>query len=159
MKAKSFIAVGLALVVIFALIKILYPTPIWEKNAKQFSNSFNVISGNSATIDDLSDFTTFEWDTLYSFAPYCDEETIYKVVGYRWDKIYATVSEGMNQVVFLKNGKVVCYIDGYPDKYKVFFDFGRDYGTYIKLTTSDKLTFHMEITDDGIRHFKYTNNI
>jgi len=103
----------------------------------------------------LSSFTTFEWDTLYSFAPYTSNETIYQVVGYQWDKINSTVSEGMNQIVFLKDGKVVCYIDGYPDKYKVFFEFGQYNGNYFKLTSSDKLIFHMTITDGEIIKFEY----
>jgi len=77
------------------------------------------------------------------------------VVGYKWDNISSTVSEGMNQVVFLKEGKVVCYIDGYPDKYKVFFDFGQYYGDFFKLTSSDKLSFNMTVMNDGIRKLDY----
>jgi len=156
MKKQTFIVVASVLGIIIALImfKALHLTPIWEKNAKQFNSSFNIISGD-ATIEDLSRFTTFEWDTLFSFAPYTPKEDVYKVVGYQWDKIDTTVSEGMNQIVFLKEDKVVCYIDGYPDKYKVFFEFGQYVGNYIKLTCSDKLTFHMMVTDGGIRKFKY----
>ena len=144
-------------VVIFGLItfKTLQPTPIWEINAKHFNGSFSAISGNNATIDDLSGFTAFEWDTLYSFAPYTSNEVVYQVVGYQWDKIDSTVSEGMNQIVFLKEGKVVCYIDGYPDKYKVFFEFGRYNGNYFRLTSSDELTFHMMVTESKIRKFNY----
>lgn len=97
MKKKSFIVIASVLVVILGIImvKTLQPTPIWEINAKQFNGSFKAISGN-ATIEDLSRFTTFEWDTLYSFAPYTPKEDVYKVVGYQWDKIDTTVSEGMN---------------------------------------------------------------
>lgn len=127
MKKKSSLIIGVALVavLVFIMLKALWTTPIWEVNAKQFNGSFNMISGNNATINDLSQFTTFEWDTLYSFAPYTPNDAVYQVVGYQWDKINSTVSEGMNQLVFLLEGKVVCYIDGYPDKYKVFFEFGQ----------------------------------
>ena len=157
MKKKSFIVIASVLAVILGLIMFkTHPTHIWEINAKQFNSSFNAISGN-ASIDDLSDFTTFEWDTLYSFAPYTPEEVVYEVVGYQWDKINSTVSEGMNQIVFLKEGKVVCYIDGYPDKYKIFFEFGQYNGNYFKLTSSDKLIFHMTVTDGEIRKFDYAN--
>ncbi|MBC2725087.1 hypothetical protein [Desulfosporosinus sp.] len=155
MNKKSFMVIAWVLVVILGIIiKTLNPTPIWEINAKQFNKSFNVISGN-ATIDNLSSFTSFEWDTLYSFAPYTPEKVVYQVVGYQWDKINSTVSEGMNQIVFLKEGKVVCYIDGYPDKYKIFFEFGQYTGNHFKLTSSDKLTFHMMVTDGEIRKFNY----
>lgn len=135
--------------------RLLLPPPVWELNARRFAGSFAVISGKTATIHKLSEFTPFEWDTLYSFAPYTPEETVYEVVGYRWDRIQATVNEGMNQVVFLKDGKVVCYIDGYPDEYKVYFSFGPYQGSHFKLTAADKLSFRMTVTKDGIRIFDY----
>ena len=156
MKKKTLIISGLIFIIaVFSIFKFMKPSPIWETNAKKFSNSFNVISGDNATIDDLSGFTAFEWDTLYSFAPYTPEERIYEVVGYRWSKIHSTVSEGMNQIVFLKDDKVICYLDGYPVKYQMVFDFGQYSADYIKLTTSDKLTFNMTKTNEGIRILTY----
>jgi hypothetical protein len=158
MKSKSLIIFGLVLVISLILIifVMLQPTPIWKVNAEAFVDPFLVISGDIATIDDLSEFTTFDWDTLVSFAPYTSEERIYEVVvGYKWDKICSTVSEGMNQIVFLKDGKVVCYLDGHPDKYKVFFSFGQYDGDYIKLASSDKLSFQMIVTDNGYREFNF----
>jgi len=128
--------------------------PIWEQNALELSQSFNLISGTTATIDDLSDFTKFEWDTLYSFQPYLPEEEIYKIVGYRWDDISATVNEGMNQLVFLKDGDVVCYVYGYPEKYNVYFEFGQYNNNHFKLTTSNNLEFEMKVFD-GVRYFEY----
>lgn len=52
---------------------LLQPTPIWEINAYKFKHSFQLIGGNSV-IDYLSQWTPFEWDTLYSFAPYTPKE-------------------------------------------------------------------------------------
>jgi hypothetical protein len=156
---KPVIAICLVFVVIlgFIVFKVLQPIPACETNARQLHKSFDIISGSKTRIGNLSGFTHFQWDTLYSFAPYTPEQTIYDVVGYKWDNISSTVSEGMNQVVFLKEGKVVCYIDGYPDKYKVFFDFGQYSGVYFKLTSSDKLSFNMTVMNDGIRKFDYVN--
>ena len=157
MKKKPFMFVGLAAVVLITtfLYRALQPEPVWKENAQRFGSSFNMISGDTAVIDDLSGFTNFEWDTLYSFSPYTPEETIYEVVGYRWTRVMATVSEGMNQIVFLKDGKVVCYIDGHPDKYKVSFSFGAYQGSHIKMTSSDRLAFNMTHSDRGNRHFTY----
>ena len=72
----------------------------------------------------LTTFTPFEWDKVYSFAPYLSKEAIYEIIGYKWDNISETVSEGMNQIVFVKDGKVVCYLYGYPEnnKFGLFFD-------------------------------------
>ena len=63
----------------------------------------------------LIDITPFEWDIAYSFDPYTPKESIYETMGYKWDNISETVNEGMNQIVFLKDGKVVCYLYGYPE--------------------------------------------
>lgn len=156
-RRRKILGMGIVLTIIVGVLMftILQPTPEWKTNARQLHKSFDIISGNKARIDNFLGFTHFQWNTLYSFAPYTPEQTIYNVVGYKWDNISSTVSEGMNQVVFLKDGKVVCYIDGYPDKYKVYFNFGQYDGSYFKLTASDKLAFDMWVTDKGIRMFEY----
>lgn len=127
---------------------------IWDINAEELKKSFTVISGNSE-IDDLSQWTPFEWDTLYSFAPYTPKEKIYEVVGYKWDKITESVNEGMNQIVFLKAGKVVCYLYGYPENIKISFNFGSYKDSFIKLLAEDKLSFRTTISDNGVRYFNY----
>lgn len=127
---------------------------IWDINAEELMKSFTVISGNSE-INDLSQWTPFEWDTLYSFAPYTSKEKIYEVVGYKWDKITESVNEGMNQIVFLKAGKVVCYLYGYPENIKISFNFGSYKSSFIKLSAEDKLSFRTTISDNGVRYFNY----
>jgi len=155
MKRKLISLIVLALIItIMIFINRSSKVPIWEQNALELSSSFNLISGNTAIIDDLSGFTKFEWDTLYSFQPYLAEEDIYRTVGYKWEEISSSVSEGMNQIVFLKDGEVVCYVYGYPDKYNVHFELGRHSDGYFKLTSSSKLRFQMKILD-GVRYFKY----
>ena len=63
-------------------------------------------------------------DILYSFAPYTTKEKIYEAIGYKWDDISQTVGEGMSQIVFVKEGKIVCYLYGYPENIKLGFNFG-----------------------------------
>ncbi|MBB4827065.1 hypothetical protein HNO89_004356 [Sporosarcina luteola] len=64
----------------------------------------------------LLDITPFKWDVLYSFEPYATKEVVYETIGYRWDTVQETVSEDMNQIVFMHDGKVVCHIFGYPSQ-------------------------------------------
>jgi len=52
------------------------------------------------------------------------KEAIYEVIGYKWDNISESVNEGMNQIVFVKDSKVVCYLYGYPEDINLGFDFG-----------------------------------
>lgn len=146
-------------VVIIAVVTILIvhnplKKDIWDSNANKLKNSFQAISGD-ADIEDLRGFIPFEWDELYSFAPYTSKETIYEVIGYKWDNIRETVNENMNQMVFVKDGKVVCYLYGYPEYTKLGFDFGQYEGCYFKLTSDQNLSFTTTISDHGIRYFVY----
>ena len=61
----------------------------------------------------------------------------------------------MNQIVFVKAGKVVCYLYGYYRKLKMGFDFGEYEGGFIKLTSEQKLPFKITVTDQGVWYFEY----
>lgn len=128
--------------------------PIWDENALKLSNSLDTISGHEPIVTDLTDFTTFEWDVLYSFQPYFPKEEIYEIIGYKWSDINETVSEGMNQVVFLDDGEVVCYLYGYPDRYNIYFDFGYHRNGYLQLNFKDETKFIITVKDD-IKYFKF----
>jgi hypothetical protein len=121
---------------------------MWDINADKLKNSFDQISGDEI-INVLSQWTPFKWDTFYSFTPYTSKEKIYEVVGYKWDYISKTINEGINQIVFVNDGKVVCYLYGYPENIKLGFNFGQCQGSYIKLTFEQKLSFKTEISDNN----------
>lgn len=87
---------------------------LWDVNEELLKKEVLSIEESVDTIN-LLDVTPFEWDVIYSFDPYTSKDTVYEEVGYKWDNIADTVSDSMNQIVFLNDGKVVCYIYGYPD--------------------------------------------
>lgn len=152
---KMIAGIGL-IVIVTILIIVIHPfkKDIWDINRDNLVHSFYIISGD-ADIEDLNGFIPFEWDALYSFAPYTTKKEIYEVVGYKWDNIRETVDETMNQIVFMKDGKVICYLYGYPKNIKLGFDFGTYKGSYLKLTPTQKLSFNTTFSDDGVRYFKY----
>ena len=84
---------------------------------------------------------------MYSFDPYTSKDTIYQTVGYKWDTISETVNGGMNQLVFMKNKKVICYLYGYPanNGYGIFFNSeGDDISTPASvLSVGDDLIFQV----------------
>lgn len=98
------------------------------------------IGDNVKTIN-LIDISLFKWDTIYSFSPYTPKRDIYDIVGYKWDRISETVSEGMNQIVFVNDSKVVCYIYRYPQNndYEFIFESGEhtEYASLIKQIRKD----------------------
>lgn len=153
---KIVYAASRVVVVIIVVLIIFNPLNehLWDTNTNKFIVSLSSVKDNEI-IEDLSNFTPFEWDTLYSFRPYTPKIEIYKTVGYVWDNIYETVSESMNQIVFVKSGKVVGYIYGYPEDNKIGFNFGEYKGLYIKLTSKQKLSFKVRTSTKGVRYLDY----
>ncbi|MFS0861186.1 hypothetical protein [Fredinandcohnia sp. 179-A 10B2 NHS] len=154
MKKKKHVLIGIFIALALLMATRFFDREVWEENASALSDSFEIISGKEALIEDLSDWTKFEWDTLYSFAPYTPKETIYETVGYKWDEISETVNEGMNQLVFIHDGKVVCYLYGYPERNKISFNFGSYEGSYITLSAAEELAFNMTVVDE-VKYLEY----
>jgi hypothetical protein len=124
MKTRKYtVVLTVLLVCVSLLVMNPFKEDVWDSNFKLLKNEISSKRGAEGKVN-LSTFTPFEWDKVYSFAPYLSKEAIYETIGYKWDNISETVSEGMNQIVFVKDGKVVCYLNGYPErnKFGIFFD-------------------------------------
>ncbi|QFG00346.1 hypothetical protein PB01_16860 [Psychrobacillus glaciei] len=155
MRKKRNLILGLiCMIVIIGIPTFVHYTKkdVWEINATNLIKAFQPISGD-ADIEDLRPWIPFEWDTLYSFSPYTTKETIYQTIGYKWSDISETVNEGMNQIVFVDDSKVVCYLFGYPEHSRIGFNLGEYEGSYIKLTTEQKLPFNIT-ENNGVRYFE-----
>ncbi len=140
--------VKIAIVILFTFLLInVFKKDVWEVNAKLLKQEVLNIGESEESLK-LSDVTPFKWDIVYSFDPYTSKDTIYKTVGYKWDNISETVSEGMNQLVFIKDEKVVCYVYGYPENngYGIYFN-SENHTELISasmLSSEDDLTFQVE---------------
>ncbi len=152
MKSKRTVATVVTIILsIFVLINLL-KKDLWDVNAELLRKEVLTIEESVETVN-LSDLTPFEWDVVYSFDPYTSKDIIYGTVGYKWDNISETVSEGMNQIVFMKDGKVVCYLYGYPENngYGLYFTGENITGVTSAsvLSAEDDLTFHV-VRSDGV---------
>lgn len=78
----------------------------------------------------LEDMIPFEWDAAYTFPPYTSREEIERSIGVRSRSICETVSEGMVQLIFVDDAKVVASVCGYRDSlgYDVVFDSSVEFG-------------------------------
>ncbi|MEK4198461.1 hypothetical protein [Cytobacillus sp. FSL K6-0265] len=112
-KTKVIISIMLVSVVCVMLFN-FFKKDIWDVNADLLKEEVLSIESSIEEVN-LLDITPFDWDKVYFFGPYTPKEWIYETVGYKWDTISETVNEGMNQIVFLKNDQVVCYVYGYPE--------------------------------------------
>jgi len=158
MKYKKTIVLLGIIVILFLLFK----KDLWEKNEDLLKEEIVSIPQSVETIN-LKEVTPFEWDKVYSFSPYTPKDTIYETVGYKWDRIQETVNEDMNQIVFMKDGKVVCYIYGYPANigYGITYGYPANIGYGITLSgetlseaatvlhVEDELTFQVE-REEGV---------
>lgn len=138
----------LAVIILFAvlLVKVI-KKDVWEVNETMLKQEMRSIEESAESVN-LSDVTPFEWDLVYSFDPYTPKDAIYETVGYKWGRISETVSEGMNQLVFMKDGKVVCYLYGYPanNGYGIYFMDGSSTESTPAslLRAQDDLTFQVD---------------
>lgn len=146
MKVKKPCLIILAIIAIGLLIVTALISPfkknLWDENSKLLREKVLSVGQTIETIN-LLDITPFEWDVVYSFEPYTPQDKVYNTIGYKWDNISETVSEGMNQIVFLKDGKVVCYLYGYPSNngYGISFD-STDYKNSVAMFyAKDNLNF------------------
>ncbi len=144
-KKLVFIAIGIiCLVIIINLLK----KDLWDVNEALLREKVLSIEHSDKTVN-LLDITPFEWEVVYSFQPYTPKDEIYKTVGYKWDTISETVSEGMNQIVFLNDGKVVCYLYGYPENngYGISFKSSNYSDSVFMLQKNDHVDFKIERSD------------
>lgn len=136
---KNVVIFAITALMLAAVVMGLAPKDLWDENEELLKEEVQLIESSTETIN-LLDITPFEWDVVHSFTPYTPVEDVYERVGYEWDdNISETVSEGMNQLVFMKDEKVVCYIYGYPEN--------NGYGIELlasTLTSEDDLTFLVE---------------
>lgn len=126
---------------------------VWEANETLLKEKILSLDQSVETIN-IVQLTPFAWDVVYSFDPYTSKEQIYETVGYKWDRITETVSEGMNQIVFLQDGKVVCYVYGYPENNGYGLSFRsthrREVTSASVLRVEDDVTFRIERRDGVI---------
>ncbi|KAA0964926.1 hypothetical protein FQ087_00930 [Sporosarcina sp. ANT_H38] len=138
----------IAVIILFAvlLVKVI-KKELREANETLLKQEVLSIKESAESVN-LSDVTPFEWDLVYSFDPYTSKDAIYETVGYKWGRISETVSEGMNQLVFMKDGKVVCYVYGYPanNGYGIYFmdDSSTESTPASLLSAQDDLTFQVD---------------
>src|SRR5699024_8279973 len=151
MKANRLVII---VVILFIVVYInILKKDLWDDNEEVLKEEVLSVEEAVETVN-LSDITPFEWDVVYSFDPYTPKDTIYETVGYKWDRISETVNEGMNQIVFLNEDKVVCYLYGYPQNngYGIFFTSKNETEATSSsvLSIKDDLVFEVIRSDDVV---------
>lgn len=119
---------------------------IWHKNERTLRAQ--VKKEKIERIINLTEYTKFEWDILYEFCAYVSKERVEAVIGCEFLGFKETDRGDMNQIIFMKDGKVVCYVHGYPFKRGYGFDKILKHTNdeiYVKLLAKDNPRFKIMI--------------
>lgn len=148
---KKFLTIAMCVIIVGLVINQMFNKDIWDENRELLKENVLATEATEEPVS-LSSLTPFDWDRVYSIDPYASKEEIYDVVGYKWDTVEQTLSEGMNQLVFMKEDKVVCYVYGYPENngFGIYFEGTETEGRATVLHKEDDVLFKRHTFDDTI---------
>lgn len=135
-----------AIVVLIVIVSFIYWRNVSVVTENNQAFSANVISITQDQVF-LNDITPFEWDTVYKFGPYTSKEVIEEVIGIKSNAITEALSEGMEQLIFVKEDEIICSITGHYYKLGYLFVFINQG----MLKSTDNPLFKIEKTDGFIR--------
>lgn len=117
MKKKPIFLLAVAVVIVLC-IAFFHPIVRWNNHKLQSS----ITSLETGTVN-WNDVVPFTWEAVYTFDPYTSVAEIEKTIGFSSRSIQETVSEGMVQLLFVKDKRVVASVCGYSDQLGYSVDF------------------------------------
>ena len=117
---KALVWAVAALLALFAAVYPLRGVIRAGRNAQRLKATVTHVEGDAAALNAL---VPFEWDAVYTFEPYTAREDIEAALGTRSRLIRETTSEGMCQLLFVKDGAIVCSVCDSPEKLGYSSDF------------------------------------
>lgn len=105
----------------------------------------------------LNDVVPFEWERLYTFKPYTTKEDIESIIGFKNQYISETINEGMVQLIFIKDKKIVSNVLNYTDNLGYSIDFYDGISVYNEILYKDNVKFNVKL-DNGILYLKKSIN-
>lgn len=112
MKTKKTALCFIAFVLAAVLAAVLWLHPVQRMHEKQLQKAVLAVNSDVVTLDEV---VPFEWDAVWTFPPYTSEETIRQTLGVQGGVIPETVSEGMQQLIFVKGDRVAAAVCGYAE--------------------------------------------
>lgn len=144
LKYKKTIITIIALGLIIVLSYIVIGNPIVFVNNQKLKQAVLAVDSNNILFNEV---VPFEWDIVYTFEPYTSKEKIEGIIGFKSNSIKETLSEGMVQLLFIKNNKVVSSVCGYSSNlgYRIYF--------FNRIMYTDNAVFSVERNTDIVSLF------
>ena len=143
-KRKGIIMIGAVLfacVIFFSI----FGNPLILKNGYDFGRAVKAIKAETVTLNEI---TPFEWETVYSFAPYASKQEMESIIGFKSNHITETVSEGMVQLIFVKGSRVVCSIRGYSSNLGYGVSLWSGGESHCQIRRGDNVAFSVIVRDN-----------
>ena len=86
----------------------------------------------------VKDLILLDYDKMYVFGPYEPVDKMEKQIGFKFSALKQGISEGTNNILFIKKNKEVAYLFGYPSNSGYYIDI--ETGEYTK-DQVDKMTY------------------
>lgn len=142
MKKKKLVSFIIAICLIVALTYMAIGNPIVFVNNQKLKKAVTAVNSDNVKLNEI---VPFKWDVVYTFEPYMSKEKIEDAIGFKSNSIRETVSEGMVQLLFVKDQKVVSSVCGYSSNFGYSIDFLE------RITYEDNATFSVERDSDIVK--------
>ena len=106
----------------------------------------------------LNEIVPFDWDAVYTFAPYLTRDEMAKIIGFKSGSLRETVNTRTVQLVFVKNATVVSSVCGYGEILGYSVGFTAWEGDYAKITVGDHAVFAVE-NKEGIVRLSHISSV
>lgn len=141
MKERKHVLLLIIFIILSVGLLLVFKLGITVNNIKLKKALTGVSNVEWVTLDEV---VPFKWEKVYTFTPYTSKEEIEEVIGFSSSSITETINEGMVQLIFVKEDKIISSVCGYAGSlgYSVHFEDVVEYG--------EETQFAVEYADDVI---------
>ena len=120
MTKRQTLFAGLFLAVTVAALWLVFSHVESFRNARRLKNAITALTQGTTTLEEA---VPFDWEAVYSFEPYTSREEIARTMGFDSPEISETIGEGVTQLIFVEEDRVVLCICAYPENLGYDVDF------------------------------------
>jgi len=100
----------------------------------------------------LNEIVPFNWDCVYTFEPYTTKDEIENTLGFKSNAVKETINEGMVQLIFTKDKKIISSICGYGNNLGYIVNFKKtNNNAYNRINYTDDATFTAKNEDKIVK--------
>ena len=112
-KMESHFGLIMAVVIIMMIMPRYMSSPTVEYDSVRFELAVKELEPGTEV--KLTEITPFDWEICYTFDPYTSKQEIQRIIGFASSSVKEAQSEGMVQLLFVKDDKVTASECAFPE--------------------------------------------